>query len=148
MKAHWLYRIAAVLLVLFSAGHTLGFRQVDPHWGIDALVAAMKSMHFDAQGFSRSYYDFYAGFGLFVGVFLFFAALVCWQLGAVNAATLRSLAFLSWSLVMCFACVTVLSWKYFFLAPLMFSVVITICLLFAALSAGKQRGADAKTIPG
>ncbi len=137
MKAHWFYRIASVLLVLFSAGHTLGFRQVDPRWGIDALVASMKSTHFDAQGFSRTYYDFYAGFGLFVGVLLFFAALACWQLGTVNVAALRSLAFLSWSLVVCFAAVTYLSWKYFFLAPLIFSVAITVCLFVAALLAGK-----------
>ncbi len=33
MKAPALYRIAAVLLVLFAAGHTVGFRRVDPRWG-------------------------------------------------------------------------------------------------------------------
>jgi len=137
MKANWLYRIAAVLLGLFSAGHTLGFRQVDPHWGIEALVASMQSVQFDVQGFSRTYYDFYAGFGLFVSVLLLFAALVCWQLAAVNAATLRSLSFLSWSLVVCFAGVTFLSWKYFFMVPLVFSAAITICLFAAALLARK-----------
>ena len=35
MHASTLYRIAAVLLPLFAAGHTLGFRQSDPTWGVD-----------------------------------------------------------------------------------------------------------------
>jgi hypothetical protein len=49
MKASMLYRIAAVLLLLFAAGHTLGFRQSDPKWGVDALLASMRSIHFDVQ---------------------------------------------------------------------------------------------------
>ena len=137
MKAKWMYRIASVLLILFAAGHTLGFRKVDPHWGVDALVASMKAIHFDAQGFSRSYYDFYAGFGLFVSVLLLFVALVCWQLSSLEAATLRALSLLRWSLVICFAGVTFLSWKYFFVVPIVFSVVITLCLILSAWFAGK-----------
>jgi hypothetical protein len=30
MNASLMYRIASALLVLFAAGHTLGFRQTDP----------------------------------------------------------------------------------------------------------------------
>ena len=57
MKASLLYRFAAVLLVLFAAGHTLGFRQSDPAWGVDALLASMRSIHFDLGGFSRTYWE-------------------------------------------------------------------------------------------
>ena len=42
MSARLVYRIAAVLLVLFAVGHTLGFSQADPKWGLDALLAANK----------------------------------------------------------------------------------------------------------
>src|SRR5712691_5983974 len=42
MSPALLYRIASVLLVLFAAGHTLGFRRVDPRWGIDATIGALK----------------------------------------------------------------------------------------------------------
>ena len=46
MKASSLfYRIAGVLLLLFAAGHTLGFRQSDPTWGIDTLLGSMQSVH-------------------------------------------------------------------------------------------------------
>jgi len=45
MKASLLYRVAAVLLLLFVVGHTLGFRQSDPKWGVDALLGSMQSTH-------------------------------------------------------------------------------------------------------
>src|SRR5205085_10861833 len=35
VKASLLYRIAAILLLLFAVGRTLGFRQSDPTWGVD-----------------------------------------------------------------------------------------------------------------
>jgi hypothetical protein len=49
MKASLFYRIAAVLLLFFAVGHTLGFRQSDPDWGVDTLLGSMRSIHFDVQ---------------------------------------------------------------------------------------------------
>src|SRR3974390_269949 len=74
MKPFWLYRVAAVLLLLFSAGHTVGFRKTKPEWGIDAIVNAMKTTSFDVNGFPRPHWDFYVRFGLFVSLLLLFAA--------------------------------------------------------------------------
>ncbi len=88
MKAQILYRISSVLLLLFAAGHTLGFRKIDPNWGVDSLIGTMRSVRFDAQGFSRTYWDFYVGFGLFVSVFLVFASVLAWQLGGLAPETL------------------------------------------------------------
>ena len=68
MKASTLYRIAAVFILLFDIGHTIGFLQHDPSWGVDSLLASMKSTHFNIQGFTRSYWEFFVGFGLFVTV--------------------------------------------------------------------------------
>jgi hypothetical protein len=65
MKASLLYRIASVLLLLFAIGHTLGFRQTNPAWGVASLIDSMRSIHFDAQGFSRTYWDFFSAFGFF-----------------------------------------------------------------------------------
>ena len=88
MKASMFYRIAAVLLLLFAVGHTLGFRQSDPQWGVDALLASMRSIHFDVQGFNRTYWDLFEAAGFSVGVFYRFAAILAWQLGGLPAATL------------------------------------------------------------
>ena len=58
MKASLFYRIASVLLVLFAVGHTFGFRQNNPDWGVDAVLGLMRSVRFDALGFNQTYWDF------------------------------------------------------------------------------------------
>jgi hypothetical protein len=65
MKTALLYRISSLLLVLFAPGHTMGFRRIDPRWRIDSLVSQLRSTRFDVQGFSRTYWDFFTGFGFF-----------------------------------------------------------------------------------
>jgi hypothetical protein len=132
LKASVLYRISAVLILLFDVGHTFGFRQSDPKWGVDALVGSMRSIHFDYQGFSRSYWDFHVGLGLLVTVFLLFAAVLAWQLGGLPAETLTVMRGTVWALALCFLAVAILSWSYFFMVPLIFSIVITACLIAAA----------------
>jgi hypothetical protein len=137
VKAPVLYRISAVLLLLFAAAHTLGFRQTDPVWGVDSLVGSMQSVRFDTQGFSRTYWDFFVGFGLFVSVFLVFAAVLAWHLGGLAPETLALMRGPAWALAICFAAVTILSWRYFFIAPLVSSLVITVCLTAAAWLSAK-----------
>jgi hypothetical protein len=87
LKAPLLYRISSVLLLLFGAGHTFGFRQNNPEWGADAVLGLMRSVQFNAQGFTRAYWDFFSAFGLFFSVFLLFAAAVAW-LSARTGSTL------------------------------------------------------------
>ncbi|HMC31920.1 MAG TPA: hypothetical protein VKL99_13885 [Candidatus Angelobacter sp.] len=138
MKASVFYRIAAGFLLLFAAGHTLGFRQSDPQWGVDALLGSMRSIHFDVQGSSRTYWDLFVAAGLSVGVFYLFAAILAWQMGGLPAETLARLRGMAWTFVLCFAAVTVVSWIYLFILPIIFSLVITICFIFAAWLSSKQ----------
>lgn len=81
----------------------------------------------------RTYWDFYVGFGLFVTVFLLFAAAMAWQLGSVPAPVLSQVRSLAWLLTLTFAAVLFLSWRYFFIAPMVFSAVIFACLLAGTL---------------
>ena len=138
MKASLLYRIAAVLLLLFAIGHTLGFRESDPQWGADAMLAAMRSIHFDMMGFNRSFWDLFEGLGFCVGVFYLFAAILAWQLGSLPAPTLALMRGTSWAFALCFAAVTLLSWMFLFLIPIVFSFVITLCLTAAAWRSAKE----------
>jgi len=124
-------------MLLFDVGHTVGFRQSDPKWGVDTLISSMRSIHFDCQGFSRTYWDFYVGFGLFVTVLLLFAAVLAWQLSGLPAGTLALMRGTAWALALCFLAVTILSWRYFFIVPLGFSIVITVCLIAAAWLSAK-----------
>jgi hypothetical protein len=137
VKAPILYRISSVLLVLFAAGHTFGFRQNNPEWGADAVLALMRSIHFNAQGFTRTYWDFFSAFGLFFTVFLLFAAVLAWLLGGLPAKTLARIRTISWALAICFAAITALSWRYAFTTPIVFSALITVCLTAAASLSAK-----------
>jgi hypothetical protein len=137
MKASAFYRIAAVLLLLFDIGHTLGFRQSDPKWGVDALLSSMRSIHFDVQGFTRTYWDLFVGAGFFVSVFLLFAAVLAWQLGGLSAESLGLMRPTAWALALCFVAVTILSWRYFFILPIVFLTLITVCLVVAAWLSAK-----------
>jgi hypothetical protein len=132
VKASTFYRIAAVLLLLFAVGHTLGFRQSDPKWGVDTLLDSMRSIHFDVQGFRRTYWDLFVAAGLSVGVFYIFAAILAWQLGGLPAEALVLMRVTAWMFALCFAAITVVSWKYLFILPIALSIVITVCLVVAA----------------
>jgi hypothetical protein len=138
MSASMFYRIAAVLLLLFAVGHTLGFRQSDPQWGVDALLASMRSVHFEVQGFNRTYWDLFVAAGFCVGIFYLFAAILAWQLARLPAATLAIMRGTAWAFAVCFAAVTVVSWKYLFMLPVAFSILITFCLSAAAWLSSKQ----------
>ena len=132
MKASLFYRIASVLLVLFAVGHTLGFRQNNPAWGADAVLVLMRSVHFDALGFNRTYWDFFSAFGFFFSVFLVFAGVLSWQLSSLPAETLARIRGVAWALAICFVAVTALSWRFAFTIPIVFSTLITVCLIAAA----------------
>jgi hypothetical protein len=65
----------------------LGFARIIRNGGL-AVLGLMRSVHFDAQGFRRTYWDFFSAFGLFFSVFLLFAAVLAWLLGGLPAETL------------------------------------------------------------
>ena len=132
MSSALLYRAASVLLVLYAAGHQLGFRRVDPTWNADATVAAMKTT-FEVQGQTRSYWEFFSGFGFFVTGLLLFAAIMAWQLGALPDDVLQRLNLVRWAFAACFVTLTILTWRYFFPAPTVFSALVALALVLAAL---------------
>jgi hypothetical protein len=144
MKASLFYRIAAVLLLLFAVGHTFGFRQSDPSWGVGALLVSMQSIHFDVQGLERTYWDLFSAAGYSVGVFYSFAAILAWQLAGLPAAALVLMRRTVWAFPLCFATIFGVSWRYLFTIPIVFSIVITLCLTAAACLSAKQMAASSR----
>ncbi|HET9708981.1 MAG TPA: hypothetical protein VFP39_11830 [Gemmatimonadales bacterium] len=133
MTPSLLYRIAAVLLVLYAAGHTIGFQHVDPRWGVDALVKGLRATRFTVQGRpDRTYWGFILGFGYFCTVLMLFCALLAWQLGALPQATLATMPVMTWGFALSFLAATIVTIRYFFAAPIVFSVLVTLCLAGAA----------------
>src|SRR5262249_8424254 len=100
--------------------------------GADALVQSMHTLHFNAMGSSRSYWDFFLGAGFSVGVFFAFSAILAWQLGGLTPRTLADMRVITWTFALCFAVITGLALKYLFAAPIVFSALVTLCLAAAA----------------
>jgi hypothetical protein len=132
LKPAIFYRIASVLLLIFAALHTFGFRQVDASWGVDSMIGSMRSIHFDIMGTSRTYWDFFVGFGFLFSVFLVFTAVLTWQLGRLPDQTLAPMRGIAWTLVICFAAVMIVCLTYTFIVPRVLSVLVLVCLAAAA----------------
>jgi hypothetical protein len=70
-------------------------------------------------------------------VFYLFAAVLAWQFGGLPAETLAAMRVTVWAFALCFAAITVLSWRYLFIIPIVFSIAVTVCLTAAAWFSAK-----------
>jgi len=133
MTARLLYRIAAVVLVVFAAGHTFGFLSFRPPSpeGL-AVYEAMNSVQFEFAGASYSYAKFYTGFGLTVTAYMLFGAFLAWHLGSLTASHPRAIGALAWAFAAVQLACLALSVLYFFLVPVLFSAAVVVCLVWAA----------------
>jgi hypothetical protein len=92
------------------------------------LLNAMKALHFDAMGSLRTYWDFYFGFGLFLTVNLLLLSALLWRLASlVKAEPAMARPFIG-LLCIAFLAFAVLSWLYFFIAPLVIEGIIALLL--------------------
>jgi hypothetical protein len=98
-KAKVFYRIAAILFLLFAAGHTVGFLTFRPATA-DALAVleGMKGVHFDFGGSSTTWNGFYTGFGLFVSAYLLFSMFLAWRLSYATGAEAAMARTIAWAL--------------------------------------------------
>ena len=84
MKAFHFLRIAAVITLLYFAGHTAGMPWT-PYTNPEAMpiLEAMKNHIFEAEGFKGTYWDLYFGFGIIISAFLLVQAAVLWQVASL-----------------------------------------------------------------
>src|SRR4051812_40723948 len=99
-----LLRIASIISMLLAVGHTLGGSSAWSPQGENPVLQAMRTEHFQVLGSSRTYLDFYLGFGYTISAYLVLQSVLLWQLatmakrnheqvrGMVIALTLASLA--------------------------------------------------------
>lgn len=128
MSATLLYRIAAVLLILFAAGHTVGFLKFKPPTAEGVAVRdAMDTVQFSVGSGKSTYGDFYRGFGLFCTVYLLFTSFLAWHLGGMARTNPQSIATLSWVFFALQLASIALAWKYFFAPPIVFSTLAAVC---------------------
>jgi len=140
MKAVILFRIAAVVMLLFAAGHTFGFLTFQPPTteGL-AVLSAMDNVHFQVGRSTYSYGHFYRGFGLSITASQLFAAYLAWYFGTLaRRGHLEILRALSWPFIAWQITGLILSWIYFGAGPVIFSLLVMFCLIAATLLAKKD----------
>jgi hypothetical protein len=143
MKAFHFLRIAAVLTLLYCAGHTIGMPwtpYTDPE--ATSVLEAMKSHSFEAEGFKGTYWDLYFGFGLIIGVFLLVQSAVLWQVASLAKTDAIRVRPIMVSFLIAFLINAALSWKYFFAVPAVMASLIAICLAIALVRAGRTQAAE------
>ena len=140
MKAFHFLRIAAVITLLWFAGHTSGMPWT-PYTDPEAMpiLEAMKNHAFEAEGFKGTYWDLYFGFGLIISVYLLVQAAVLWQVGSLaknDAILVRPIVV---SFLVAFIINAALAWKYFFVVPVVLSGVIALCLTISLVLASRTQ---------
>ena len=133
MTATLLYRIAAIVFVLFAFGHTYGFLSLHaPSVEGRTVFDAMNTVHFVVRGRSYTYGGFYRGFGLSATMSLIFSAFVSWHLGELARSTPTAIGALGWVFFVVQIAGVVLNFIYFGPPPMVLSVLVAIILGLAA----------------
>ena len=143
------FRLAAIVLVLYTAGHTLGAVIETPHFGLasDGVVTLMKSVRFTAQSADCTWYGFYRGFGIIVSIFFVLSAVMAWTLGGTGPRERRALAPLAWSLFVAHAATMAVAWIDFFPASEIFATVVTLLLGYGCIRAHRDAATlDARSV--
>ena len=99
------------------------------------VLNAMRTVRFDVMGVSRTYLDFYRGFGFTLSVFLLLQAILLWQLAVLaKSAPLQVRRMVASFALASLAC-AILSWKFILPIPAVFSAALTVCLGMAFVTA-------------
>ena len=78
------------------------------------LAPKVALTRFEAEGASRTYWNFYLGFGLIIRAFLIISAVALWQVGSLVAADQSAGKPLTLTMVAAFVANGALAWHYFF----------------------------------
>jgi len=128
-------RIASIISLLFTAGHSAGGLQKWSPTEDNAVLKAMTDVHFPAMGVSRSYLDLYLGMGWTISVFMLLQTVLLWQMASLartDAARLRGM-------IAAFALAAlasgIIAWRLILPVPALFSAVLAIVLAAAYMTA-------------
>jgi hypothetical protein len=140
MKPKLFLRMAGVAAVIEATLHTIGGVFGKPMPGpATAAVTAMKENQFLLTGLTRSYWDFYIGFGLAITVYLAIEGVVFWMLGSLVEKDGVDVRPILMAFVAGYGALTVLAYRYFFFGPVVCDALVGLCLAMAAFTAKPAR---------
>jgi len=126
----WL-RISSVIALLFAAGHALGGMSDWSPVQDNPVIQAMRSEHFNVMGVSRSYLDFYRGFGNLLTVTQLLQAVLLWQFASLSRSHVAAVRPMIGVMVLAGAVSCVIVWSHIAPVPGVFSLVLLASLTMA-----------------
>lgn len=133
MKPARILRLAAVFAAVQYIAHAILFLSATPKHGAEevAVIDAMKAHRFEFSGFSRSYWNFYFGYGLLGILWGVVEVVLLWQLAKLAEADPRQVRPTIGLLVAANAAHALLTGTYFFPAPVIFDVLVAATLVWS-----------------
>ena len=131
MTTTLLLRIASVISLLFTAGHTMGGLRKWSPMGDNAVLEAMTDVRFDAMGANRSYLDFFMGFGWSISVFMLMQTVLLWQLASLARTDPERLRPMMAVIALATVASGVIAWRFIFPVPALFSGALALMLAAA-----------------
>ena len=130
-----LLRVAATATLLFAAGHMLGAASSWSPMGETPVLQSMREFSFEVSGATRTYWHFYYGFGVYIGLLLAVQAITLWQFASLP---FRAIQHILATIAVAWMVGTAILWHYIFVVPAVFSLVCTTCIVAALLSGRRQ----------
>ena len=147
MRTVLFLRIASVLTLVHAVLHTIGgvFGGAAPG-PQQAVVTAIQVNQFQVMGVTRTFWDFYMGLGLAGSVSMTVEAVVFWQLSSLAKTDALRLRPVLATFLIGFLGVAVVSYRYFFVAPVIAEILIALCLGLAIASARQGAGVGQRAV--
>jgi hypothetical protein len=131
MTTTLLLRIASVISLLFTAGHSLGGLQKWSPMGDNDVLKAMTAVRFDTMGANRSYLDFFMGFGWLLSVAMLLQTVLLWQLASLAVSDSTRVRPMIAVFALASLASGVIAWRFIFPVPALFSAALVIVLVAA-----------------
>jgi hypothetical protein len=130
-----LLRIAAVTSLLFAAGHTLGGLKRWSPMGENEVLNAMSTVRFETMGVSRTYLDFFMGFGWSISVAMLLQSALLWQMASLARTDATQVRPMIAMFALAALASGIIAWRFIFPVPALFSGVLLIVLAAAFVMA-------------
>jgi len=128
MKTTLFLRIASVISLIFTLGHTAGGLRKWSPMGDNEVLRAMTAVRFDTMGANRSYLDFYMGFGWSIAVAMIMQTVLLWQMASIARTDPASVRPMIAVIALATVASGVIAWRFIFPVPALFSSVLLIPL--------------------
>lgn len=135
MTATVLLRISAVISLFFAIGHSLGGMKQWSPMGENEVLKSMSTVRFDVMGASRSYLDFFMGFGWSISVALLLQSALLWQLASLARVDGMQVRPMIGMFALASLASSVIAWRFIFPVPALFSAALLIILVAAYVRA-------------